>query len=181
MSSVSEIVMSLIEKHSHDDVIDIMAMASSMGISVSCVEMKASTDVAMMKPGDEDERPKIQLNKTNSIEQNHTLVALLLADCFITPKKMQNEGFKYEIFYLKDMRQFRFTRTFLLATRLAIPENIINQVDEFGFNIDAYIAKTNYLPSFVNNMIKNSNASFMVVNNLLGGISIDHLFNDTDK
>lgn len=175
--SVSEIVISLIEKHSHNEVIDVMAMASSMGISVDYVEMEVSTDIATMNQGEEDKRPKIKLNKTNSIAQNHTLVALLLADCFIAPQKMRNEGFKYEIFYLKDMRHYRFTRTFLLATRLAIPEQIINQVDDFGFNIDAYIATTNYLPGFVNNMVKNSNASFMVINNLLGGISIEHIFN----
>lgn len=174
--SVSEIVISLIEKHTHNEVIDIMAMASSMGISVDYVDMEVSTDIATMNQGEEDKRPKIELNKTNSIAQNHTLVALLLADCFITPQKMQDEGFKYEIFYLKDMRHFRFTRTFLLATRLAIPEHIINQIDDFSFNIDAYVAKTNYLPGFVNNMVKNSNASFMVINNLLGGISIEHVF-----
>jgi len=181
MSSIGNVIVSLIEKHSQNETIDIMAMAQSMGISVDYVEMKTSTDVAIMKQGQEDKRPKIELNKTNKIEQNHTLVALLLADCLIAPKKTQREGFKYEIFFLKGLRQFRLTRTFLLATRLAIPEKIINQIDEFGFNIDAYIAKTNYLPSFVNNMIKNSNASFVMINNLLGGMSIDHLFKGPSK
>jgi len=176
MSSVGNVVISLIEKHSQDEVIDIMEMAASMGISVNSVYMQTSTDVAIMGQGANDKRPIIDLNETNTIEQNYTLVALLLADCLIAPKKAQREGFKYEIFFLKDLRQFRLTRTFLLATRLAIPEQIINQIDEFGFNIDAYIAKTNYLPSFVNNMVKNSNASFVVINNLLGGMSIDHLF-----
>ena len=181
MSSIGNVIISLIEKHSQDEVIDIMAMAASMGISIDYVEMETSTDVAIMKQGEEDTRPKIELNKTNNIEQNHTLVALLLADCLIAPKKAQREGFKYEIFFLKDLRHFRLTRTFLLATRLAIPEKIINQIDEFGFNIDAYIAQTNYLPSFVNNMIKNSNASFVMINNLLGGMSIDHLFKGPSK
>lgn len=181
MSSVGNVVVSLIEKHSQDEVIDIMVMAQSMGISVDHVEMKTSTDVAIMKQGEEDKRPKIELNKTNKIEQNYTLVALLLADCLISPKKLQRGGFKYEIFFLKDLRQYRLTRTFLLATRLAIPEKIINKVDVFGFNIDAYIAKTHYLPGFVNNMVTNSNANFVVINNLLGGMSIDHLFKGSSK
>jgi len=181
MSSVGNVVVSLIDKHSQNEVIDIMEMATSMGISVESVPMTVSTDVAIMRQGKEDNRPKIELNKTNSIEENYTLVALLLADCLIAPKKAHREGFKYEIFFLKDLRQFRLTRTFLLATRLAIPEQIINQIDVFGFNIDAYIAKTNYLPSFVNNMVKNSNASFVVINNLLGGMSIDHLFKGPGK
>ena len=181
MSSVGNVVISLIEKHSQDEVIDIMKMAASMGISVHSVEMETTTDVAIMKQGEEDKRPKIELNKTNTIEQNYTLVALLLADCLIAPKKAQREGFKYEIFYLKDLRQFRLTRTFLLATRLAIPEKVINQIDEFAFNIDAYIARTKYLPGFINNMIKNSNANFIVINNLLGGMSIDHLFKGKGK
>lgn len=176
MSSIGKVVISLIEKHSHNEVIDIMEMATSMGISVSNVEMEATTDVATMRQGEDDARPKIELNTTNTLEQNYTLVALLLADCLIAPKKLQREGFKYEIFFLKDLRQFRLSRTFLLATRLAIPEQIINQIDTFGFNIDAYIGKTNYLPSFVNNMIKNSNANFIVINNLLGGMSIEHLY-----
>jgi len=175
MSSVSDVVMSLIEEHSHNEVIDIMAMASSMGINVSYVDMDASTDVAVMKQGEEDKRPKIELNKNNTIEQNYTLVALLLADCFIAPQKASTEGFKYEIFFLKDLRNYRLTRTLLLATRLAIPENIINQIDEFDFNIDEYIAKTNYMPSFVNNMVKSSNASFLFINNLIGAMPIDHL------
>jgi hypothetical protein len=181
MSSIGNVVVNLIEKHSHNEVIDIMEMADSMGISVETVVMETSTDVAIMKQSEGDKRPKIELNKTNDIEQNYTLVALLLADCLIAPKKAQNDGFKYEIFFLKDLRQFRLTRTFLLATRLAIPEHIINQIDVFGFNIDAYIGKTNYLPSFVNNMVKNSNASFVVINNLLGGMSIDHLFKGKGK
>ncbi len=181
MSSIGNVVVSLIEKHSQNEVIDIMEMALSMGIRVNTVEMETSTDVAIMKQGEEDKRPKIELNKTNSIEQNYTLVALLLADCLIAPKKVQREGFKYEIFYLKDLRQFRLTRTFLLATRLAVPEKIINQIDEFSFNVDTYIAKTNYLPGFINNMVKNSNASFVVINNLLGGMSIDHLFKGKGK
>ena len=181
MSSVGNIVVSLIEKHSQDEVIDIMEMASSMGISVHYVDMEISTDVATMKQGDDDNRPKINLNNKNTIEENYTLVALLLADCLIAPNKAHREGFKYEIFFLKDLRQFRLTRTFLLATRLAIPGHIINKIDVFGFNIDDYVAKTKYLPSFVNNMIKNSNASFVVINNLLGGMSIDHLFKGTGK
>ncbi len=173
MSAVSAAVTSLIEKHSHDEVIDIMEMASSLGINVKYVDMVASTDVAIMKQGEEDKRPTIGLNKTNTKEQNYTLVALLLADCLIAPEKVFQEGFKYEIFFLKDLRQFRLTRTFLLATRLAIPEKIISQFDDFDFNIDAYIAKTNYLPVFINNMIKSSSASFIMVNNLLGGVSTD--------
>ncbi len=181
MSSIGNVIVSLIEKHAENEVIDIMVMASSMGISVDYIEMEASTDVAIMKQGDDDDRPIISLNKKNSIEENYTLVVLLLADCLIAPKKAHREGFKYEIFFLKDMRQFRLTRTFLLATRLAIPELIINQIDEFGFNIDAYIAKTKYLPSFINNTVKNSNASFVVINNLLGGMSIDHLFKGPTK
>lgn len=181
MSSIGSVVVNLIEKHSHNDVIDIMDMASSMGISVDSVKMETTTDVAIMKQGDEDTRPKIELNITNSVEQNYTLVALLLADCLIAPKKVQREGFKYEIFFLKDLRQFRLTRTFLLATRLAIPEHVINQIDEFNFNIHDYIGKTKYLPSFINNMIKNSNANFIVINNLLGGMSIEHLYKGTSK
>ena len=181
MSSVTNVVVSLIEKHTKDEVIDIMEVALSMGISVQYVEMKASTDVAIMKQGEVNKRPDIWLNKTNTIEQNYTLVALLLADCFIAPQKVKNEGFKYEIFFLKDLRNYRLTRTLLLATRLAIPEKIINQIGEFGFNIDAYIAKTNYLPSFVNNMVKNSSASFMMINNLLGSMPIDHLLKGKDK
>lgn len=176
MTSIGDVVINLIEKHTENDIIDIMEMANSMGISVNTVAMETSTDVATMIQREGDKRPKIELNKSNTIEQNNTLVAILLADCLIAPKKLQNDGFKYEIFFLKDLRQFRLTRTFLLATRLAIPEHIINQIDTFGFNIDAYIAKTNYLPSFVHNMVKNSNASFVVINNLLGGMSIDHLF-----
>jgi len=181
MSSVGNVVVSLIEKHSQDEVIDIMSMAASMGISVNYVVMETSTDVAIMKQVEGDSRPKIELNKTNNIEQNYTLVALLLADCLIAPKKLQRGGFKYEIFYLKDLRQYRLSRTFLLATRLAIPEQIINQIDEFGFNLDAYIGKTHYLPSFINNTVKNSNASFVVINNLLGGMSIEHLFKAPSK
>ncbi len=181
MSSVGNVVVSLIEKHSQNEVIDIMSMAASMGIVVESVEMVTSTDVAIMKQREGEARPKIELNKTNTIEQDYTLVAILLADCLIAPKKAQGDGFKYEIFFLKDLRQYRLTRTFLLATRLAIPEQIINQIDVFGFNIDAYIAKTNYLPGFVNNMVKNSNASFVVINNLLGGMSIDHLFKSPKK
>ena len=181
MSTVGNVVVSLIERHSHNEVIDIMAMAASMGISVDYVDMEISTDVGRVTQGDDDKRPKIELNKSNTKEQNYTLVALLLADCLIAPKKVQREGIKYEIFYLKDLRQFRLTRTFLLATRLAIPESIINQIDEFSFNIDTYIAKTDYLPGFVNNMVKNSNASFVVINNLLGGMSIDHLFKGNIK
>lgn len=181
MSSIGNVVVNLIDKHAQNEVIDIMDMAASMGISVDSVVMETTTDVAIMKQGENDKRPKIELNKTNSIEQNYTLVALLLADCLIAPKKVQREGFKYEIFYLKDLRQFRLTRTFLLATRLAIPEEIINNIDEFSFNLDAYIAKTNYLPGFINNMIKNSNANFIVINNLLGGMSIDHLYKGNGK
>jgi len=175
MSSVANAVVSLIEKHTKDEVIDIMDVASSMDVSVQYVEMESSTDVAIMKQGKVNKRPDIFLNKTNTIEQNYTLVALLLADCFIAPQKAKNEGFKYEIFFLKDLRNYRLTRTLLLATRLAIPEEIINQIDVFGFNIDAYIAKTNYMPSFVNNIVKNSSASFLMINNLLGSMPIDHL------
>jgi len=101
MSSIGNVIVSLIEKHSQNETIDIMAMAQSMGISVDYVEMKTSTDVAIMKQGQEDKRPKIELNKTNKIEQNHTLVALLLADCLIAPKKTQREGLSMRFFFLK--------------------------------------------------------------------------------
>ncbi len=181
MSSVSNVIISLIEKHSQGDVIDIMAMAEDMGISITYVEMEISTDVAVMKQAEEDNRPKIELNKINTIEQNYTLVALLLADCFIAPQKVTNEGFKYEIFFLKDLRNYRLTRTLLLATRLAIPETIINQVEDFDFDIDAYTAKTNYLPCFVHNMVKSSHASFLFINNIIGAVPIEQLIKGYDK
>jgi len=175
MSSLTNVIVSLIEKHTKDEVIDIMDMAESMGIRVRYVEMETSTDVATMKQGEVNKRPDIELNINNTTEQNYTLVALLLADCFIAPQKAKYEGFKYEIFFLKDLRNFRLSRTLLLATRLAIPDSIINQIGEFGFNIDAYIARTNYMPSFVNNIVKNSSASFLMINNLVGSMPLEHL------
>ena len=181
MSSIGNVILALIEKHTKDDVIDIMEMAESLGINVKFVEMDRSTDVAVMKQEEEDNRPKIELNIINSIEDNYTLVALLLADSFIAPQRASNEGFKYEVFFLKELRHYRLTRTLLLATRLAIPEEVINQIDEVDFDIDAYIAKAKYLPSFVNNMVKDSNASFLVINNLLGVMPIDQLIKGHTK
>lgn len=115
----------------------------------------------------------ISLNKKNTIEENNTIVALLLAKFILMLENGVMKEAKCDVFFLSEMRGSRQSRQMLLATRLAIPDIIIEKLDSLHFDTHSYASKNKLMHKFVNSAFYISNAKgfFGILNQLEIGFS----------
>lgn len=92
-----------------------------------------------------------QLNQQNSLAENNTVLALLLAEYVIHANhaSLLKEKYLLDVFFLRDLRNVRMSRQVILATRLALPETVIEQTGHINFDTAAYARKANLMPEFV--------------------------------
>ncbi len=80
------------------------------------------------------------------------------------------------MFFLIDLNTNKATKLIMLATRLAVPEHIIEKISnsleaQFSkedqnerFDTEAYILNAQYLPEFIRCVIKESSSMFLIDN-----------------
>lgn len=129
--------------------------------------MASLTELAELNTN-KDGNVVILLNKNNDTRHNYTLVALLIAQLMLHPEKAETGGIKYDVFSLKDIRDNRFSNIMMLATRLAVPEFVIDQMEDFGFDVQGYANKSKFLPDFIKSAVKSKNLEFLVSNDMTG-------------
>lgn len=163
-SDVGTVVLSLIRSNTKDQTVNVAGIATDLGIKVRLATLEKLGELASMNQGEDDDKPVIYLNRKNDNKQNHTLVALLLAEFIINPSKPRDKGISLEVFDLQNLSEGKQSPRMLLATRLAIPEEIINKLDDINFDLNKYANTTNYLPSFIRQAVKTNNAQFSLDN-----------------
>lgn len=124
-------------------------------------------------PNDENTLAKIELNKKNTRVENNTIVALLLAKFILMLESGIIKEDRCDVFFLSEMRSSRTSAQMLLATRLAMPESIISQLDSLHFDTHNYAKKSELMHKFVNSAfyISDSVGFFGILNKLEIGFS----------
>lgn len=138
----------IIENSTEGDKINVYHVAEQMGVSVSS-RFRDSTVIATLQYPDGKCPPDIALNKNNSEAENNTAVALLLAKYCLDWGNGAVKDSKIEIFYLRELRAYKTSRQVILATRLAIPDGIIEKCNDLRFNSSRYAQEAKLLPNFI--------------------------------
>lgn len=143
---------------SHTDaegVVDIRKVARALGFDMYISQHLRTADKGKLyAAGSEVERetvtsPTILLNEKNTDEENRTVVALLIAEYMLSQRNQNGREITCDMFFLQGIRQYRVSRQLFLATRLLIPEHIIEQTQSITFSAPAYAAKAKILPGFL--------------------------------
>jgi len=169
----SNAIEKLIQSATDGDTVDLKAICKKLHIRVALDETLSD----QCKIGlDKQQRLNIWLNPTLDKKTKFTYVAIATAEYIIDPERVAEQGVSYDIFFLKDLNKNKATKLIMLATRLAVPEHIIehlanaldlqftknNVFDKFDY--DGYIANANYLPEFLKCVIKESSSKLLIDN-----------------
>lgn len=172
----TSILTSLVRGATVGDFVDLRVICSTLGVKVMITEF--ISDLCLLYKND-DGQVIIKVNKNLSKKEMSTLVVLALAESIIHPEKLYRERTIYDMFFLKEMRSQMHSRSFILATRLVLPEHIIEQLiissendfstrknpnTDVNFNAKNYIQESIYLPEFLNMIIKESSARLLLNN-----------------
>ena len=147
-------VRGVVESHTHDDVVDVFKVARALGFLVAKDDLKIADKGKLFPSGVEIDRekttlPTILLNKNNTEAEDRTVTVLLIAEYMLMQRSDVGRVLSCDTFFLSDIRQFRVSRHLFLATRLAIPENIIEKTQDIQFSAPKYSLKAKLLPAFL--------------------------------
>ncbi len=151
MSSRGEYLQKLVDHCTKDEVVDTLALAEQLNCVV--VHKTFSTaDKGVLLPPNATRlgRTAIVLSEDNSEAENRTLIPLLLADYILNNNPDAVKRFSCDVFFLAEVRRYRASRHMFLATRLALPESIIEKISGINFDTNGYARKACLLPNFVN-------------------------------
>ncbi|MEW6992310.1 hypothetical protein AADZ91_16700 [Colwelliaceae bacterium 6441] len=163
---------SLIQSATVGDTVDLKTICRTMNIKLKFDDNLQD----LSKIGLDDQRQiTIWLNNSLDNKTKSTLVAIAVAEYIISPEKVLQRGVVYDVFFLKDLQKNKATNLIMLATRLAIPEHIIEKLTNSielqfskdqseSFDPNAYIANAVYLPEFIKCAIKQSSSMLLIDN-----------------
>ncbi len=169
----SSIIQKLIESATCDDKVDLKSICQSLNITVT-IDPKLQD---LCRVG-EDEKHKltIWLNPTLDKKTKFTFVAIAVAESIIHPDRVTEPGVSYDVFFLRELPKYKASKLIMLATRLAMPEHIIDKLADSlevqftknnaadKFDSDSYITNADYLPEFLRCAIKQSSSMFLLDN-----------------
>lgn len=163
----------LIESATVDDIVDLKRICQTLDVKIKIDENLQD----LCKVGiNEQQQIIIWLNAKLDKKTKFTLVAVAVAEYLIHPNKVTGLGVLYDVFFIREMNKHKTSKLIMLATRLVIPEHIIERISkesevnfskelpEESFDVEAYIAKSNYLPEFIRCAIKQSTGMFLLDN-----------------
>lgn len=164
---------SLIQSATFGDTVDLKSICQTLEIKIRMEDN--SQDLCRICEND-DKQIIIWLNKTIDQKTKLTFVAIAVADYILDPERVSKHGVNYDMFFLRDLSANKATKLIMLATRLAIPEHIIEKLsnaleaqfskdeDIESFDGDAYVRNSKFLPEFVRCAIKESTSMFLMDN-----------------
>jgi len=164
---------SLIKTATVGDVVDLKVICQALNIALK-IDNELG-DLCKIGVGAND-KVTIWLNAKLDKKTKFTLVAIAIAEYIIHPNRVGGQGVIYDMFFLKELNSKKRSKLIMLATRLVIPEHIIEKLsdaldNQFSndkindpFDADSYIANAGYLPEFIRCIIKESTSMFLLDN-----------------
>lgn len=151
----------LINANDRGDVIDLQAITVALGISIKkSSELKDYCHVFFNEEG----RAVIQLKSDLSNSLKKTLVAVAAAEYVLTPERLAGQGIKYDMFFLKELYSQKYSYRMLLASRLVLPESVIEKIVAGEVLPALYAEKIGFEPDFIKNVVQHDSAVFLVEN-----------------
>ncbi|WP_206484071.1 hypothetical protein [Thalassotalea sp. G2M2-11] len=166
-------IQQLIKSATKGDTVDLKAICQKLKIKIKLDDdLKDYCKVGL----DKKRHTTIWLNSSLDRKMKYTFVAIATAELIIDPIRVSEQGVTYDVFFLRELHQNKATKLIMLATRLAVPEHIIEHLSDdldmqftknnaFNkFDSDAYIANAEYIPEFLRCVIKESSSKFLLNN-----------------
>ena len=144
--------------------IDIDDMCDGLGFEVEFASLNnhAVGDMQLFPQEGDKDACVIRLQVGTPSKTQRTIKAILLAKFFLQPEKLESGGYSIDVFELKDIKTTRHSRLVYLATRLALPESVIAQIDTESLNKPDLKACTFYDESFVMCSVKDHTVAMLV-------------------
>lgn len=160
MSLTQSAIAKLIHANTSESSVDLQSICASFGIDIEFeLETNDLANIKTIKG-----RPVINLNPSLTKKEKLTFVAIAVSEYILTPNRVNGKGITYDMFFMKDAYHQRFNNIMLLATRLALPENIISQLCKLETNVGEIIVKFDFTPEFLRCCVQDSNALFLLKN-----------------
>jgi hypothetical protein len=151
-----------------DSVINVRKLAKKLRITIEITNVIEATSMGYMVSISERKtsiQPYLFLNEKNSFAESNTVIAMLLAEMLISPEKIHQDGYSMNIFEFKDIRRMRDAQVMLLATRLALTEQTIEDVCELSGLSQHSNCYDCYTQEFVNSAKKGHHVAYLVAHN----------------
>lgn len=128
---------------------------------------------------DENRQLTIWIKPSLDSKTRFTLVAIATAEYILQPERVNENGINYDLFALSDLHRKKHTPYLMLATRLAIPEHIIEKLVEAEelqfeaksirdnsdrFDRESYTENSIYLPEFIQCVVRESSGKLLLDN-----------------
>jgi hypothetical protein len=156
------IISQLIKDNTLDSFIDMSGIASSLSVRISlCPDLRDLCTLSLVKNA-----VTIKINSDLDVGKRLTFVAIALAEYILTPSRVNGKGIIYDMFFLKDIYSQRFSYRMLLATRLAVPEPVIQSFGEQGIGssaaFESFKSNSSHHPDFLRCCVQEGAAMFLL-------------------
>jgi len=121
--------------NSNGTLIDIPKMVSYLGFKVYHKEMH---DKAYIDYSGERNYAKLYLNDKLSFPDQQAIAILIISEFFVRFRQNQKKKIVFDMIYLSNINRIKMSKQVFLATRLALPEKIIEKMDNFNSDKQRY-------------------------------------------
>lgn len=136
------------------ELIDIPKLIEHLGFNVSFVPMQ---DKALIEHHANEPFASLYINESLEVKEQNTVAVFIVAEYLLRYQQGKHKRIIYDMFYLDNIKLTRMSKHTFLATRLAIPEAVIEKLDEFNSDKQGYSELAN-LPLFFLELAKKQNS-----------------------
>jgi hypothetical protein len=98
---------------------------------------------------------KLYLSDKNTVMENNVVAVLLVSDFILRFRRGISKRFSLDVFSLKEILRAKESRQLFLASRLAIPSLIIEEMGVMSFDFLRYSEESELLPMFLSTVRRN--------------------------
>lgn len=118
-----------------ETLINIPKLISYLGFKVYFKEMD---DKAYITYDGERNYASLYLNDKLSPKDQQAIAILIISEFFVRFKQNKSKKIVFDMFYLSNINRIKMSKQVFLATRLALPERIIEKMDNFNSDKQRY-------------------------------------------
>jgi hypothetical protein len=148
--STGKVVGDLVEKYTVEGIVDLDAVVLKFGATIKSEIIENTWRGKLTYDENDGVSPVFTLNESNTPPENKCTLALLFAKYLIQLGIGSFREHTVDAFFLQDIRQYRESPQIMLATHLAIPPEVLAQVNEITFNSSEYARSADLTTNFIN-------------------------------
>ena len=118
--------------------INIPKLVKHLGFKVYFKEME---NKATIKYDGLKNYASLYINQELSLEDKNAIAVLIIAEFLVRFQQYKKKEIHFDMFYIDNIKQSKMSKQVFLATRLALPEKVINKLDNFDSDKEKYSQK----------------------------------------